>query len=257
MRRTASLAALIVAAALCAAAAGRAESDGRKIRVLAVGASHVVGLTAPPDAGPGFVEILARELRDTHEFVNVAVGGTISRDWTLSDANPDRFGPLFARRVAPNLPVPLVVLMLGLNDAIGRRPLPLAPPTPTEVYDRSMREIVREMLDRGAGRILLLTPVPHQLTVKHLRIAAYRERLLRLCRDFERVSCATDAYQLLGSDAGDLERYFHNLVDVHVTPAGHAAIAADLLPRLRAATAELAAEDGDGEGMPGPDGGSP
>jgi len=199
-------------------------------RVVLVGDSITRGSVR--GGGASFAERLAELLGRRYEVVNAGCSGSSSIDWTLSRPSRQCGGEgrveqsLFEAKLAPALPAPLVVLMLGTNDALAfHEPAPVA----AEDYERALREILRESLDRGAAEIILLTPPPNPRSNPelHARLAGYRERVQTICHDTDRVHCGPDIFTLL--DAG---QHF-NGVNAHPNASGHREIAEALARSVR------------------------
>jgi len=199
-------------------------------RVILVGDSITRGSVR--GGGASFAEGLADLLGSGYELVNAGCAGSSALDWTLSRPSRHCGGEgrveanLFASKLESELPAPLVTLMLGTNDALAfHEPVP----TPPDLYEQAMREIIHEALERGAGEIILMTPPPNPRSDEVLRerLAAYRDRTLAICGQSDRVRCGPDVFELL-----DAELHFEG-PNAHPNATGHRAIAEALARSVR------------------------
>lgn len=211
-------------ASLGAASAGRASP----IRTLLVGDSLTAGVVSEP-TGPSFAELLSLGLSETHEVVNVGLGGTSAFYWAPSTpctvfCEED---PLFEERAAPELPAQIATLLLGTNDAVA---FFLEQRTPVEDWEQYMREIVDGLFAGGVHSVVLMSPPDANLgsAEAELLIHGYRERVLEICGDTPGVVCGPDLSLLL-----DPETDFQ-AGDLHPNAFGHAKIAAALTDSILA-----------------------
>jgi lysophospholipase L1-like esterase len=195
-------------------------------RLLLVGDSITANRAAEPQ-GPGYGTRLQEQLGPGYEIVDVACSGSSSRDWR-PDAGPapcpEAGGtvPLYAARARPALPADVAIILLGTNDLRGA--FELAPVEP-DAYGENLRALVDTLHADGARALVLLSPPFLSGAVR--RLAAYRLVIRALCQERPFVRCGPDLVALLRADD------FTPPGDVHPNGAGHAKIAAALLPILR------------------------
>jgi lysophospholipase L1-like esterase len=215
--------------ALIACGGEPAEPAAPRTRVLLVGDSITAGLVSEP-TGPSYAEILTDRLGDRFEIVNLGCGGSSSLDWTRSRGVETCAGrptkpSLYDARVVPAMPAEIACVMLGTNDARGVHEKMWI--TPDE-YEAAIREIATNLLDDGAGTVLLLgPPLALQRVQAMLRIFGYGKALASICEEMPRVRCGPDVSHLLTQD--DYESG-----NVHPNGSGHAKIAEALAEALLA-----------------------
>jgi len=159
------------------------------------------------------------------------VGGSTTLDWVGPTVGipyaelEDALVPLFEGIAVPDLPTEIVIILLGTNDAIGYwEDSPVSP----DEFSRNVELLTRRLLDRGAGRVVLVPPPPqhHAPREVRLRLFGYRAAIERLCRvmssewsaDLPPVLCGPNLLDLLGPE--DFEKD-----DVHPNEQGHRRIA--------------------------------
>lgn len=183
------------------------------IRVVTIGDSITLGSSSAPE-GPGWVELLAERFSATHDFINVAKGGSSSLDWTGLNGGPNYFD-IFA---LPELPADLVMIMLGTIDASGYGEIV---PVSVEQYRTALELLVARSLLAGANEVVLTGPPPvWWLGPGAVRIFEFQGVVAEICSATAHVRCGPDVYGLL-----DVETDFA-FEDVHPNAAGHEKIAA-------------------------------
>lgn len=159
------------------------------------------------------------------------VGGATTRDWVGPTAGipfaelEGSLVSLFEGLVAPVLPVDIVVILLGTNDAVG---FGEDAPFPPDEYARNLELLTRRLLDLGTGRVVLVPPPPNRPAPPEVqvRLFGYRAAIERVCRAMAKerigappaVVCGPDLFDRLGPE--DFERD-----DVHPNAQGHRRIA--------------------------------
>jgi lysophospholipase L1-like esterase len=202
--------------------------------VVLLGDSITNGSLSAP-LGPSYEALLVDSLGAGFQISNIACGGSSSLDWTRSrgDAicgSSFVLPNLYEGRALQELPAELVTILLGTNDAIGFfEPAPIEP----SAYRSAIEELVLDLQDDGAGRILLMTPPPNP-AFSHLAglLGAYRDEILALCAaPGDAVLCGPDVFTLLTPEdfaSGNS----------HPNAYGHAKIAAALHDAILAAVPE-------------------
>lgn len=204
--------------------------ETRPVRILAIGDSITAG-QASGAGGPGFVDLMARELGSGFEVVNLGCGGANS--WVLrpeagmvtcvgrteNDDPVDYFDDL----VDPTLPAEKAIVLIGTNDALL--------PASIWSYTVSVIEIIDGLLERGVGEILLLTPPPYagddpEVSAKSAALANAIFHPVGICARFERVRCPPNLHRLM-----DTAEHFAD-GDIHPNAAGHELIAETLIRAL-------------------------
>jgi len=195
-------------------------------RVVLLGDSITWGLVSGKE-GPSFAALLEEALGQSVELRNVACGGLTVALW-LADAKPafchgEALAPnLFQVRLLPLLPADVVVVLLGTNDSIG-----LGGRIEPEEYGRRMRRLTGQLVEHGAGRVLLLAPPFINNSAKaSVRLLAYGKQVAAICAEREGVVCGPDLFELL-------EAHDFAANDPHPNRRGHAKIATALEAQLR------------------------
>lgn len=155
--------------------------------IILLGASNT--FEAAEGEGPVWGDRLAENLPQ-HEVVNWGVPGATAWHWV-------NWVVFFDLQFEG-----LVVVELGTNDSrIGTHAgdPDLQPTTPDE-YDTQMRFLMDQLFERGAERVLLLTPPPNTLPPddpSHVLMERYAERIWGICSDVPEVRCGPDLLHLL------------------------------------------------------------
>jgi lysophospholipase L1-like esterase len=181
-----------------------------------------------------FVALLERDLQAESpglHIINAGVPGNTTADMLLR----------LHKDVTPYRPQ-LTIVMAGLNDSAWVDAGPTArtaPRIPLETYRQNLVELVRRI--RGAGsRVLLVTPNP--LHKKYIYsdfgyykthdvnepVDQYRKGMIQVARELD---CPVADLFSAWRNRTDLDTLL--LDGIHPTAAGHRAIAAFLLPRIR------------------------
>lgn len=192
-------------------------------RVVLVGDSVTVG---PRDGAIAYGDLLGLALGKTHTVVNLAIGGTSTRDWlpgTPCFAHCEGPGGLFTQKVATALPAAVVVVLLGTNDALGYR---LPEPHSADTYEQNLRKLAGALVSAGAERILLLTPPPVAVgaaSALQSRLSDYAARVRALCLELERTACGPDLFVEVDRSAD-----FEASDKIHLNRAAHTRIGTSL-----------------------------
>lgn len=187
------------------------------------GVSYPAGTDFTCRQGLCYAERLSEMLGSGYQITNAGVGGSTTVDWTRStpaiphvlvDGVPTT---LFSGLAVPNLPSEIVLIMLGVNDALGFLE---STPTLPSVYSENLDQMIARIFELGANQVILVGPSPlfaFDSSVQG-RLNDYGSAVESLCATTVDVICGPDLRSLLTrSDfAGD---------DVHPNPAGHEKIA--------------------------------
>jgi lysophospholipase L1-like esterase len=170
-----------------------------------------------------YAERLSMILGSGYQITNAGVGGSTTVDWTRSTpAIPHVLvegapTTLFSGVAVPSLPSEIVLIMLGVNDAIGFfEPIPTLP----SVYSENLDEMIHRIFDLGANQVILVKPTPlfaFDASVQN-RLKDYGSVIDSLCATTADVICGPDLLTLLTRN--DFERD-----DLHPNPTGHEKIA--------------------------------
>lgn len=158
--------------------------------IMLVGASNTY--EAAPGEGEVWGDLLAARLPQ-HEIVNRGVPGATAWHW----ANWIVYFNLHFDG--------LVVIELGTNDSrIGTYPgdPDLTPATP-DLFDTRMRFVIRQILERGAEWVVVMTPPPNGLPPgdpSHALLEGYAEKIAAICLDIEGVDCGPDLLHELDAE---------------------------------------------------------
>ena len=209
--------------------------QSQALSLVSVGDSITEGLLSPP-VGPSYPDILA----DVYDVTNVGCGGTSSQDWspTASSSLPScgavAFSALYSDSVLPLMPVDVVTVLLGTNDAIG-----FFEPTAISIenYQSNMESLVLALLLDGAGQVILLAPpaFPSGGPVEAAYITGYRNAIRELCEPpGDDILCGPDLGELLDSS----DDYFA-AGSFHPNGPAHALIASELIALVPEASGML------------------
>ena len=187
-------------------------------RVLMIGDSITEGQQSLPAAYP-YATVVASLLGEGYDVTQVGCGGATTWDWSsfggVTLCGGEFWEPsVYEARAIPNLPVDIATVMLGTNDATGFfEPAPIPPAD----YRLNLIDLVTNLLEDGAARVMLMTPPPmcdsaDAATVA--RLDAYRIIVNAICDADERVVCGPDVYRVLGDE--DFQG-----CDVHPNGIGH------------------------------------
>jgi len=190
----------------------------RRTSILMIGDSITEGIQSNPSAEP-YTTVVAKVLGKRFTVTQVGCGGSTTWDWsslggvTLCGGQSwDR--NVYEARAQPNLPADVVTIMLGTNDATGFfEPAPISP----DEYRDNLANLVTNLLNDGAGQVLLMPPPPMCESTKAdavMRLESYRTIVKTMCRTRKGVVCGPDVYTLLDED--DFQG-----CDVHPNGLGH------------------------------------
>jgi len=218
--------------------------QGDRIRVLLIGDSHSATgdeYVSGKEAGQSYrsyADQLALDLAASHTLINIGCPGSSLLDWTRdSQFTPcvpaDRVVEgLFPTLAQPALPVAIVVVLLGTNDASGwyepdaeGAAVRVGVPVTGEAYAAGLDALLGALRLGGAETIVLMTP-PDRTAIgrdgDRERLLDYRETILDLCTHSEDLVCGPDLFTLL-----DAELDFAG-IQLHFNARGHARIASAL-----------------------------
>ena len=208
------------------------------VEVLLIGDSITKGFISGPDGLTRscveercWAAQLAAQLGQGYRVIERGVGGATTLDWVGPTAGipfaeiEGSLVPLFDGLVARDLPVDIVVILLGTNDAVG---FGEDAPLPPDDYARNLELLTRRLLDRGVGRVVLLPPPPRRPSTGEVRVRlfGYRVAIERLCRAMSGEESAKPPAVLCGPNLLDRlgpEHFEKN--DVHPNASGHRRIA--------------------------------
>jgi lysophospholipase L1-like esterase len=208
--------------AFCSGVLVSAPVFGTPISVVAIGDSITAGDSSQP-SGPGWVDVLAAELGPDYSFANLGKGGFTSLDWTGLNSGPDYFEVF----VESMLPVDIVMIMLGTNDAASvGEPAPVS----TSQYREAIENLVGRSLAAGVDWVVLTAPPPAWYSNRgEGLIFHYQSIIAEICTTTAHVHCGPDLYGQLIRGLPDFAPF-----DVHPTGVGHVKIADAFAPTLRA-----------------------
>jgi lysophospholipase L1-like esterase len=220
------------ALALCMAAS--CGTHPRKLKVLMIGDSITDGSSG---TGATYAAQLSKRLQGKHEILNVAVGGSTTRDWAnRAPTMPyvDQARGLFDAQVPALAPFDVVTVMLGTNDALGFFE---TAPLSADEYEASLSTLIQRLLELGASRVVLVSPPPYcehpGLPEARARLHAYARRMRGLCARDTHLVCGPDPLRLV-----DPVRDYDGTKDcIHPLEAGHRKVA-DALAAVLADLAE-------------------
>ncbi len=190
----------------------------RRTSILMIGDSITEGVQSNPSAEP-YAAIAAKVLGKGFTVTQVGCGGATTWDWSSRGGATlcgGQFRDLnvYEARARPNLPADVVTVMLGTNDATGFfEPAPISP----DEYRDNLTNLVTNLLNDGAGQVMLMTPPPMCESTNAdvvMRLEAYRTIVAAMCSTRKGVVCGPDAYTLLNED--DFQG-----CDVHPNGLGH------------------------------------
>jgi len=202
--------------------------------VLLIGDSITEGFVSGPDGvdtecggGLCYAARLDTLLGERFTVVNAGVGGATTVDWTgnvpgIPYIDVDGAAtPIFDALAAPNLPTDIVVILLGVNDAIGF--FEVAPTTP-DAYAANLGKLIGRVTSRGAEKVILATPTPLFAFDEIIRdrLSQYSEAIHALCMMHVDVVCGPDLLSILTPED------FEGGVDIHPNAHGHERIASAL-----------------------------
>lgn len=190
----------------------------RRTSILMIGDSITEGVQSNPSAEP-YTTVAAKLLGKEFTVTQVGCGGATTWDWSLlggvtlcGGQSWDR--NVYEARARPNLPADMVTVMLGTNDATGFfEPAPISP----DEYHENLANLVTNLLNDGAGQVMLMPPPPMCESTNVdviIRLEAYRTIVGVMCSTTEGVVCGPDVYTLLNED--DFQG-----CDVHPNGLGH------------------------------------
>jgi len=237
-------------------------------KVLFIGASNTYGIVGGGVPGPdGFGRGLAYKDAVKYflffrncELIVRSIFGSASVDWTprspflpagkepfktqassgillYGEAGPDEVskGTIHPWRdfVYPNLPVDVAMVLLGLGDAIRGWPLGPGLPSSKDEYQDAMLTIVNNLLNNGAGKVILPIELPVGANVPAWkgRLDLYKEAIQEIwAMNIPNVIPGPDYMTALTTPGWT---YYHSSDILHPNEAGHIKIA-ELLDNLLA-----------------------
>lgn len=172
--------------------------------ILMIGDSITEGVQSNPSAEP-YTAVAAKILGKGFTVTQVGCGGATTWDWSSLGGVTHCGGQFWDRnvyeaRARPNLPADVVTVMLGTNDATGFfEPAPISP----NEYRDNLANLVTNLLNDGAGQVMLMTPPPMCESTNPdvvMRLEAYRTIVEAMCSTRKGVVCGPDVYTLLTED---------------------------------------------------------
>ncbi|MBU3951732.1 MAG: SGNH/GDSL hydrolase family protein [Proteobacteria bacterium] len=172
--------------------------------ILMIGDSITEGVQSNPSAEP-YTAVAAKILGKGFTVTQVGCGGATTWDWSSFGGVTlcgGQFWDLnvYEARARPNLPADVVTVMLGTNDATGFfEPAPISP----NEYRDNLANLVTNLLNDGAGQVMLMTPPPMCESTNPdvvMRLEAYRTIVEAMCSTRKGVVCGPDVYTLLTED---------------------------------------------------------
>lgn len=172
--------------------------------ILMIGDSITEGVQSNPSAEP-YTTVAAKVLGKGFTVTQVGCGGATTWDWSSFGGVTlcgGQFWDLnvYEARARPNLPADVVTVMLGTNDATGFfEPAPISP----NEYRDNLANLVTNLLNDGAGQVMLMTPPPMCESTNPdvvMRLEAYRTIVEAMCSTRKGVVCGPDVYTLLTED---------------------------------------------------------
>lgn len=242
--------ALSASAALLAATFGAGTAHADPHRILVYGDSNTWGYEARSDGAPAFrlppdrrwTGILQHDLGPGYVVVenglNLRTTNLDGQDWAGSVIRPDTVNG--ARHlpvsIAANMPIDLVVIMLGTNDLQAR-------------YERSPRAVAEagialaRTVEASAGGIGTAYPSPRVLLVSPVQIGSIpiEEWSRRYAGAREKSAGFSAAFRNAARDAGIAEfdaaaaigGAVHGADGLHLSEADHRSLAAGIAPVIR------------------------
>jgi len=192
--------------------------EWHQISILMIGDSITEGVQSSPSAEP-YTAVAAKVLGKRFTVTQIGCGGATTWDWSLFGGVTfcgGRFWELnvYEARARPNLPVDVVTVMLGTNDATGfYEPAPITP----DEYRDNLANLVTNLLNDGAGKVMLMPPPPMCESATAdvvMPLKAYRTIVREMCTTRDGLVCGPDVYTLLK------EEHFQGW-DVHPNGLGH------------------------------------
>lgn len=190
----------------------------RRTSILMIGDSITEGVQSNPSAEP-YTTVAAKVLGKKFTVTSVGCGGATTWDWSSLGGVTLCSGQfwdqnVYEARARPNLPADVVTVMLGTNDATGFfEPAPISP----DEYRDNLANLVTNLLNDGAGQVMLMPPPPMCESTNAdviMRLEAYRTIVGAMCSSRKGVVCGPDVYTLLTED--DFQG-----CDVHPNGLGH------------------------------------
>jgi lysophospholipase L1-like esterase len=218
------------AAALAAATLAATPAAALSIRTLLIGDSITAGIVGGPPA-PSYADLTAAALPANFDVLNIGQGGASVRKWLPGfPCYPACPGPgsYFDDLVEPALPVEIVTILLGTNDALG---FLIPEPTDPALYRAQLRELTDALFQGGARDLLLMTPP--QLSAAAIpdidsHLQGYRNAIFGLSAGNPNIHLGPDLYALI-----DPIDDFDPADNIHPNAAGHSKIADALVQAIR------------------------